>query len=115
LCKRNQSTLNQLRRFYFENLQMELNTQLEDNNLYISTWYLIFSIEDIDWSTNITNQKFNLIDLIKGIIPLSLSTLVNNITKNRKLTKSIIYNHRQTFVSKLNIYWKEHCNLTKVF
>jgi hypothetical protein len=88
---------------------------LEENkkDLLISTNDITRKLNDIVWHTTNIDSKFNFIDIIKGIIPLTFSDKIQEITNNQKNTKYIIYNYRQKFVSVVSYYWKQRCDKVK--
>ncbi|CAB4430429.1 unnamed protein product [Rhizophagus irregularis] len=82
-----------------------INDQIENQALYV---------EDIDlpdlpyiWDNSIREDFFTSIDIIKGIIPLSLCKFINGKLKNYKKTKEILYNFRKISFSLIRDFWNE--------
>ncbi|RIA82452.1 hypothetical protein C1645_835330 [Glomus cerebriforme] len=80
---------------YNGNLEFELSTEL--NNL---------------WS--LTEAEFNFIDLIKGLIPKILLGKINNIIKDGKNTREIIYKFREIlYLDTYEKIWGPRCEKLK--
>ncbi|RIA82035.1 hypothetical protein C1645_835979 [Glomus cerebriforme] len=73
----------------------------------------IKDISQLDiWKIDSDQNQFTFIDLIKGFIPLCLTTFINQYTRNSKNTSKIIIDlreeiYRMTFSN----IWQERCNL----
>ncbi|PKK58644.1 hypothetical protein RhiirC2_857686 [Rhizophagus irregularis] len=75
-------------------------------------------VEDIDlpdlpyiWDNSIREDFFTSIDIIKGIIPLSLCKFINGKLKNYKKTKEILYNFRKISFNLIRDFWNERCSV----
>jgi hypothetical protein len=63
--------------------------------------------------TVITTTKFNIVDMIKGIVPSHLFFCINNFTNCNKKTTTILFNffeHIQT--QAITLIWIPRCDLT---
>jgi hypothetical protein len=112
-CSQRLVELNELCLLHHEILLTEINDYLKEEKKPVVDFDIIAGLNDILWDTKKLGTKFNFIDVIKGIIPLSLSDKICLLTNNRESTKIIIYKYRQKFVSNVNFYWKKRCDLTK--
>ncbi|GBC25776.1 hypothetical protein GLOIN_2v1762156 [Rhizophagus irregularis DAOM 181602=DAOM 197198] len=86
-----------------------INDHIENQALYV---------EDIDlpdlpyiWDNSIREDFFTSIDIIKGIIPLSLCKFINGKLKNYKKTKEILYNFRKISFNLIRDFWNERCSV----
>jgi hypothetical protein len=93
----------------------EINNFLKEKNRDIlrSMNDIIRKINDVVWHTLNIDTKFNFIDIIKGVVPLTFLDKIQKIVGNRNDTKIIIYNYRQKFVSKVNYFWRQRCDKVK--
>ncbi|CAB4385451.1 unnamed protein product [Rhizophagus irregularis] len=89
--------------------ESNINDHIENQALYV---------EDIDlpdlpyiWDNSIREDFFTSIDIIKGIIPLSLCKFINGKLKNYKKTKEILYNFRKISFNLIRDFWNERCSV----
>ncbi|UZO10850.1 uncharacterized protein OCT59_002428 [Rhizophagus irregularis] len=94
---------------YYQVMDSSINDHIENQALYV---------EDIDlpdlpyiWDNSIREDFFTSIDIIKGIIPLSLCKFINGKLKNYKKTKEILYNFWKISFNLIRDFWNERCSV----
>jgi hypothetical protein len=62
------------------------------------------------WRVEKKDDDLTFIDLIKGIIPLQFFNNINDLVKDKKITKKIIYDFRDRFFSLILDEWNIRCD-----
>src|SRR5579871_2200693 len=66
------------------------------------------------WKSVYDNKELTFIDLVKGIIPLKLSDIINEKVKKKEYVKNILLTLNKFITEKFWSIWKDRCNILEL-